>query len=190
MGKIKPGQFLEYEDVMRLLRSEIERAGGQVAWAEMMGVSRPNLNKHLRGRYPQLNSKIIKALNLRVVHAPIARRAESQKTPTTILGMGKIKSGQFLEYEDVMRLLRSEIERAGNQTAWAKMVGVDRPELNKALGWNRPLSKSVIKALKLRMVYAPDPEAAEKRPQEKGGATKPRNSARKRARPTGGGEAS
>ena len=33
MGKIKAAKILEFEDVKRLLRSEIERAGGQVAWA-------------------------------------------------------------------------------------------------------------------------------------------------------------
>jgi hypothetical protein len=32
MGKVKPDQILEHEDVMHLLRSEIERAGGQLAW--------------------------------------------------------------------------------------------------------------------------------------------------------------
>ena len=68
--------------------------------------------------------------------------------------MGKIKPGEILEHEDVMRLLRSEIKRAGGQLQWAKAVGVNRPALNKMLGWNRPLSKSVIKALRLRVVYA------------------------------------
>jgi hypothetical protein len=71
MGKIKRGQFLEHEDVMRLLRSEIERAGGQSAWAKMVGVNRTNLNKHLHGKYP-LNRKIIEALKLRVVFTPSA----------------------------------------------------------------------------------------------------------------------
>jgi DNA-binding phage protein len=72
--------------------------------------------------------------------------------------MGKIKPGHFLEHEDVMRLLRSEIERAGGQLPWAKMVGVSRPNLNKMLRGTRPISKRVVKALKLRVVFAPDAE--------------------------------
>jgi DNA-binding phage protein len=72
------------------------------------------------------------------------------------LSMGEIKRGQFLEHEDVMRLLRSEVERAGGQAQWAKRVGVNREALNKMLALARPLTKRVIKALKLRIVYAPD----------------------------------
>jgi DNA-binding phage protein len=71
MSKIKLGQILEHEDVMRPLRSEIERAGSQGAWAKMVGVNRTTLNKHLRGEYP-LNMKVVKALGLRVVFTPTA----------------------------------------------------------------------------------------------------------------------
>ena len=45
----RPKHFLEYEEVLDLLRSEIARAGGQVHWANMMGVDRSNLNKALHG---------------------------------------------------------------------------------------------------------------------------------------------
>jgi len=58
MGRIKPGQILEPEDVLRLLRSEIERAGGQKPWARSMGLDRPNVNKVLHGLRP-LNMSII-----------------------------------------------------------------------------------------------------------------------------------
>jgi hypothetical protein len=58
-----------------------------------------------------------------------------------------------------MRLLRSEIERAGGQIHWAKIEGVSRPHLNKMLQGTRQLSKSIIKALKIRIVYAPAPES-------------------------------
>jgi DNA-binding transcriptional regulator YdaS (Cro superfamily) len=68
----------------------------------------------------------------------------------------------FLEHEEVMELLRSEIARAGGQVHWAKMMGVDRSNLNKALHGQTALSKRAIRALKLRVVYAPisDVEAA------------------------------
>ena len=71
MGKIRLGQILEHEDVMRLLRSEIERAGGQVAWSKLVDVNRVNLNRYLNGKCP-LSKNLIKALKLRVVLTPIA----------------------------------------------------------------------------------------------------------------------
>jgi DNA-binding phage protein len=61
----------------------------------------------------------------------------------------------FLEHEEVMDLLRSEIARAGGQVHWAKMIGMDRTQLNKMLHGPQLLSERVIKALKLRVVYAP-----------------------------------
>jgi hypothetical protein len=39
----------------------------------------------------------------------------------------------FLEHEEVMELLRSEIARAGGQERWAKMIGMDRTQLSKML---------------------------------------------------------
>jgi DNA-binding phage protein len=62
----------------------------------------------------------------------------------------------FLEHEEVMELLRSEIARAGGQGRWAKMMGIDRTQLSRMLHGPQLLSKSVIRALKLRVVFAPD----------------------------------
>jgi hypothetical protein len=59
----------------------------------------------------------------------------------------------FLEPEDVLRLLRAEIERAGGQKPYAKSMGLDRPNLNRVLHGARPLNMSIIKALKLRVVF-------------------------------------
>jgi hypothetical protein len=56
----------------------------------------------------------------------------------------------FLEHEEVMDLLRSEIARAGGQGRWAKMIGMDRTQLNKMMHGPQLLSERVIKALKLR----------------------------------------
>jgi DNA-binding phage protein len=61
-------KVLETEDVLKLLRSEVARAGGQVAWAKTAGVSRPVLNRILNGRGSP-TKKMIKALGLRVVYA-------------------------------------------------------------------------------------------------------------------------
>jgi DNA-binding transcriptional regulator YdaS (Cro superfamily) len=137
--------FLEYEEVLELLRSEIALAGSQVHWANRMGVARSKLNKALRGA-TVLSKPAIRALKLRVVYAPISETEMAAPVRPTVT----------LEHEDVMRLLRSEIERAGSQLAWAKREGVSRPEVNKMLGWSRPISKTVIKALKLRIVYVRD----------------------------------
>jgi DNA-binding phage protein len=62
----------------------------------------------------------------------------------------------FLEHEDVMERLRSEIARAGGQGRWAEKMGMDRPQLNKMLHGRQVLSKRIIKALKLRVVFTPD----------------------------------
>ena len=62
---------------------------------------------------------------------------------------------RFLDLKDVVRLLRSEVERAGGQTAWAKRTGIQRAIINKVLNKLQPPSKPIISALKLRMVFVP-----------------------------------
>ena len=57
---------MEAKDVIALLRSEVSRAGGQVAWAKKAGVSRIVVNKILNG-HELPTKKIIKALKLRTV---------------------------------------------------------------------------------------------------------------------------
>jgi DNA-binding phage protein len=58
--------FLEMEAVICLLRVEVERAGGQAAWAKKAGVDRTIVNSILKGRRLP-TKKIISALNLRTV---------------------------------------------------------------------------------------------------------------------------
>jgi DNA-binding phage protein len=70
---------------------------------------------------------------------------------------------RLLDEKDVVRLLRSEIERAGSQRAFARKTGVDRSTLNRALhGKRSPLTKKIIKALKLRMVFVPEGAGGER----------------------------
>jgi DNA-binding phage protein len=59
----------------------------------------------------------------------------------------------FLDLEDVIRLLHSEVKRAGGQAAWAKKTGINRTMINKTLNNGRLPTKSIIRALKLRMVF-------------------------------------
>jgi hypothetical protein len=60
---------------------------------------------------------------------------------------------RVLEVEDVIRLLHSEIKQAGNQAAWSKKARVDRSRVNAALNGRGPLTKSIIAALNLRIVF-------------------------------------
>jgi hypothetical protein len=58
--------LFDESDVLRLLREDVDRAGGQSAWARRSGINRVNLNKMLNGKRP-LSSSIVKALNLKRV---------------------------------------------------------------------------------------------------------------------------
>jgi hypothetical protein len=64
----------------------------------------------------------------------------------------------FLELKDVIHLLRSEVERAGGQVGWSKKTGNNRAVLNKVLNGHQPPTKSIIRALKLRVVFVPEPK--------------------------------
>ena len=52
---------------------------------------------------------------------------------------------------DVLQLLRKMVAEAGGQSAWAKKSDVSRSILNKVLRGRIPPTKSVIRALKLRV---------------------------------------
>jgi DNA-binding phage protein len=60
---------------------------------------------------------------------------------------------RMLEVKDIVPLLRAEVQRAGGVTAWCKKTGVHRTIASKVLNNLSPPTKSVIKALKLRMVF-------------------------------------
>jgi hypothetical protein len=61
-----------------------------------------------------------------------------------------------LDDKEVLRLLRSEVEKAGGQAAWARRKLVNRTMLNKVLNGRKLIPPSIIKALKLRTVYLRD----------------------------------
>jgi hypothetical protein len=62
----------------------------------------------------------------------------------------------MLDDTDVVRLLCSEVERAGSQSAWARRERIDRTLLNRVLNGQRPPTKAIIEALKLCNVYTLD----------------------------------
>ena len=57
-------KLLDESDVLRLLREDVDRAGGQSAWARRSGIDRVHLNKVLNGERP-LSPSIVKALHLK-----------------------------------------------------------------------------------------------------------------------------
>ena len=57
---------------------------------------------------------------------------------------------RILEERDVVELLRAEVQKAGTVAAWARSVSLARPDVSSAIHQNRPISKSVIRALGLR----------------------------------------
>jgi len=68
------------------------------------------------------------------------------------LGANRVTK-RLLDENDVLQLLNEVVDRAGGQSAWARQTGVDRVQLNKVLRGERPLSPSILQALKLKKVY-------------------------------------
>jgi hypothetical protein len=62
---------------------------------------------------------------------------------------------QIFELDDVIALLRRDVEKAGSQVAWSKRTGIDRSLLNGVLKGHRPPTAGMIAALNLRIVFTP-----------------------------------
>jgi ribosome-binding protein aMBF1 (putative translation factor) len=60
---------------------------------------------------------------------------------------------QILDLEDVIRLLRSEIERAGSQRAFARKAGVNSSVVSRTMSGQVLPSQKILRALKLHIVY-------------------------------------
>ena len=54
---------------------------------------------------------------------------------------------------EVVRLLKTAVEREGSQLAYAKRHGVDRAHLNQILNGKKHIGRTFLKALGLRNVY-------------------------------------
>jgi DNA-binding phage protein len=61
---------------------------------------------------------------------------------------------RFLEQRDIRDFLRKEVERAGGQSAWSRKTGVHRGTVNRVLAGQIKPTKELLKALRLRVVYA------------------------------------
>jgi hypothetical protein len=60
---------------------------------------------------------------------------------------------RLLNLNDVIRLLRSEVARAGSQRAFARKAGVNVSVVSKTLRGVVLPSEKILRALKLRIVY-------------------------------------
>jgi hypothetical protein len=81
---------LDAEDIIQLLRSEIERAGGPMAFSKKARVDRATVHRTLK-RPERPSRKIISALNLRVVYSPKRDRLKPNQesiVPRTKKGSG------------------------------------------------------------------------------------------------------
>jgi DNA-binding phage protein len=66
------------------------------------------------------------------------------------------REGRIFEESDVIQLLKSAIEREGHQGAFARRHGINRTYLNQILNRKKQINTTVMKALGLRKVYAPE----------------------------------
>lgn len=73
------------------------------------------------------------------------------KRSATVATFGR--PGIIFDDEDVIRLLRVEIEKDGSQAAWARRRRIERPSVNAMLSGRIPVSKAVADALGLRRTY-------------------------------------
>ena len=72
------------------------------------------------------------------------------------LASGLGREGRIFEERDVIQLLKSAIEREGDQGAFARRHGIDRSHLNQIVNRKKQINEAVMKSLGLRKVYAPE----------------------------------
>jgi hypothetical protein len=60
----------------------------------------------------------------------------------------------FLGLEDIVRLLRDRVRQAGTQAEWARRNDVNPADLSSTITGKRPPTKDVLRALKLKKVFA------------------------------------
>jgi hypothetical protein len=79
------------------------------------------------------------------------RSSMKSKGTASVVKFGR--PGIIFDEEDVIRLLRLEIEKNGSQAAWARRCRIERPSVNAMLAGRIPVSRTVADALGLRRVY-------------------------------------
>ena len=132
-------KILNIEEVLELLRLDIDRVGGQSEWARQTGVSRMQINRAIKGRRMP-PSQLCHALGLKwVVVRQIA--GENGKPQPVIV-----------EKRDFLSRLKAEIEKAGSIAVWCEQTGFNRTYLSQVLNKRRPASSKLVAALNLAEV--------------------------------------
>jgi DNA-binding phage protein len=57
---------------------------------------------------------------------------------------------RFFKEKDVVALLRAEVKKVGTVAGWSRSVSLNRTDVSNAIHENRPISKTMIRALGLR----------------------------------------
>ena len=122
--------LLNGKDVVRLLRRDVERAGGQSEWARRTGIDRTTLNKVLQGSRPA-SSQILKALKLKEI---------------------VVCGGP--DGNNLLSLLRQAVREAGGISAWARKTSIDRTTISLVIHKKRAPNARFFRALNLEKVTA------------------------------------
>jgi DNA-binding phage protein len=132
------------DEVVRMARQEVDKAGSQAEFARKAGVRGSSLNSTLTRKRPPTKD-LLRALNLQKVFAYEA--------------LMKNRNAVTLGLDEVLGILREEVEKAGGQTEFARKTGVNRPNLNSTLLQKRPPTRDILKALNLRKTFGYEPVA-------------------------------
>jgi DNA-binding transcriptional regulator YdaS (Cro superfamily) len=130
---------LNVQDVIELIRGEIDRVGGQSEWARQTGIQRPVINRVLNGRrLPP--SQLCRILGLEwIIVRQIAQGAsQAEAAPVS--------------QREFHLILREEIKRVGSIIAWSRLMGVNRSHLSSVLHKRRPPDRNLLAALNLAQV--------------------------------------
>jgi DNA-binding phage protein len=128
--------LLTANEVLRQLRQKVEAAGGQSEWARIAKIDRTHLNAILKGKR-LIVGKIAHALKLQ----PIAHYVSDNRALPVY------------QLDDVLQLLREEVESAGGQSDWAHKASCSRTLLSKVINGTRVPGKTVLRPLGLRKIY-------------------------------------
>jgi hypothetical protein len=60
----------------------------------------------------------------------------------------------FLGLEDITRMLQEKVKKTGTQAEWARKNDVNPADLSSTITGKRPPTKDVLRALKLKKVFA------------------------------------
>ena len=132
-------QALHVQDVVKLLRDEVEHAGSQSEFARQKGVAPSLISRVLRGeRLP--TSRLCRALGLEWVLVHRTAPCDS------------VAEVDIVTFQEFIRTLRMQINKAGGIAAWGRQFGIDRSHLSSVLHKRRAPDQRMIAALNLAEV--------------------------------------